>query len=253
MCRRFNLELFSKKISLRPVELFHHIYRLKEQEEKLSQFEIQTLNSNLDETISALPKIFKEYELLKDTLSLISSLAVKWNAVNVNNYAFRMSGRTMNIKVLDLKELNSDLFTVETIWLATMIKEEPFSKIIDDQVAQYGYLLCQITPKLINSILSLNQHCNMTETTSIAGLVAAKKPKVARFSGVDPDYESEVVAYQRMKLKRGFLSFCIRDRDLKNVKEIKNMIEDFENVYRNFEESLMICILSMSKAGKEVV
>jgi len=134
-----------------------------------------------------------------------------------------------------------------------MIKQDPFVKIADDQIAQYAYLLLQVVTKLVNSILSLNQHCNLNNTPTIAGLVASKNPKVTKFSGIEPNYDAEVVAYQRLKLKRGLLSFCVKDRDLKTIKEIKGLLEDFENVYRQFEQSLMVNILGMSKHAKDVV
>mmetsp|Transcript_4058 Transcript_4058/g.3892 ORF Transcript_4058/g.3892 Transcript_4058/m.3892 type:complete len:184 (-) Transcript_4058:527-1078(-) len=77
LCRRYNLELFSKKITTKCIEIFHHIYRLKAEEEDLSPNEVSQLNMHFEDVLTSFPKIFQEYELFKETLNLASALAVK--------------------------------------------------------------------------------------------------------------------------------------------------------------------------------
>ncbi|CAG9318394.1 unnamed protein product [Blepharisma stoltei] len=252
LCRRFNVELFSNQLTTKCVEIFHHIYRLKSEECDLSTVELNQLNHHFEDVLNAHPKALQEYELFKDTLNLISALGIKWGVVNLNNFSYRLTGRSLNIKLLDLQELNSNVFTCEAIWIATMVKQEPFLRIADDQIVQLSLLLIQITTKLINSLLSLNQNIDFNNVASIAGLVTSKNPKAVKFTGIEPDFQADVVPYQRLKLKRGILSFCNKDQDLKAAREIKSLIEDFESVYRQFEQTLMINILIMSKNTKDV-
>ncbi|CAG9330925.1 unnamed protein product [Blepharisma stoltei] len=243
LCKKFNLELSSSCLSSKSISKIHHVYRLKSMEDELSISQRNSLNANLEAILDSHPRTYNEYILFAETLKFISAMAIKWGIVSIDNYAYRVTGRGLNVKLLDLKEINNDIFTMETLWLALMVYREPLSKIADDQVNQYAMLLNDTICKLVNEFLSLNRNCDFEAVKSIAGLVASKNPEVTKYTGVEPDYNSTLVEYQRLKLKRGVWSLCLSKNDVNLIKSIKELLTDFEIVYRQFERSLMTNLL----------
>lgn len=225
------------------IENIHHIFRLKSIEDTLSYSQRNSLNVNLDVILNNNPRAYNEYELFGETLKFVSALAVKWGIINIDNYAYRLTGRGLNVKLLDLHELNKDIFTMETLWLSLMIHREPLCKIVDDQIIQFSYILNDLSCRLINQFLSLNQNSEFNEVESIAALVASKKPEVSKFTGIEPNFDVEIVEYQSLKLNRGIFSMCSSKKELKFINTIKGMLVDFEDVYRQFERSLMTNLL----------
>lgn len=91
---------------------------------------------------------------------------------------------------------------------------------------------------------SLNSECPIFAVPSIKSLVAARNNKIVRLKGIIPDYEAEMLPYQRVKTKRGFFSWCSPTEDLRNAKTLERMVYDFSRAYMQFEHALIGIFLS---------
>jgi hypothetical protein len=73
----------------------------------LTGAEVEDLNEELGEYLTHRPTIFDEYRLTENLVDLIDGMLVKWNLVSTDMYIYRTSGRTLNVKMLNLVTMNS--------------------------------------------------------------------------------------------------------------------------------------------------
>ena len=99
------------------------------------------------------------------------------------------------MKLLDLQEMNKDFFTVETIWLAIMVKKYPLKGVASELAKQSAEVLRNVVLKVINYIGNLNADCPFEEVPDILRLVAAKNPLISEMRAIEPDFNAEVVDY----------------------------------------------------------
>ncbi|CAG9332783.1 unnamed protein product [Blepharisma stoltei] len=243
LCRKYNTQLSGFKVSPVSISTIHHVYRLKSIEQTLSCEQKSNLKFDLDSLLNSRLGVYQEYLLFAETLKFISAVAIKWGVINIDNYAYRITGRGLNIKLLDLHEINSDFFTMETLWLSMMTDREPLRTVVDDEVSQYASLLANIACQLVNDFLSLNQNCDFERVESIASLAAAKTPEITQYTGIEANPNAESIDYQTLRFKSNIFCFCIKKPQIQIIKSIKNLLIDFETVYRQFEKNLMANIL----------
>lgn len=134
LCRVFNMDLYGRKLGIECVDNYHHIFQLKKYESELTSEQLENLNLNIEKILQINPTGFMEYQLFSDCLSLLSSLMVKWNLISANNYAYRLTGPGVNIRILDLNNLNENVMTAELVWLSVMVHEEPLVRYMDISV-----------------------------------------------------------------------------------------------------------------------
>ena len=65
-------------------------------------------------------------------MDLLNNLAIKYGLINLYDYSYRLSDRSLNVRLLDLQEMNKEFFTVETIWLAVMVEKYPLKGVVSD-------------------------------------------------------------------------------------------------------------------------
>ncbi|CAG9314576.1 unnamed protein product [Blepharisma stoltei] len=243
ICRRFYKQESRHKISNKCILYVHHIYRLKSQEIELNEDDSRVTNQSLENLMSCHPRYWGDYSFYKETLALVSILAVKWKIVTLDNYNYRLKGRGLNIKLLDLNEMNSDMFTMETLWWANNIKTHPWVHAVGDELLQVAELLIKISPRILNELISCNQNCDFEAFPSISPFLAVKKPAIVKYTKVKPDFNINVMTYQRLKIKNRIFSLCLKDDESLKLKSIYGMIADFEMAYRKFEQDLMVFII----------
>jgi hypothetical protein len=71
----------------------HHLFQLLKIEEHLSEYEKMKLYSDLNDISTAYPRAMEEYLWIERAVHLINSLIMKWNVVDVKNYAYRNEKR----------------------------------------------------------------------------------------------------------------------------------------------------------------
>ena len=181
----------------------HYVFRLKQVEQALTLEDLGILNDELEFYLSTHPTLYTEYSLFSDCLGLISALAVRYKVLKMHELAYRLTDRALNIQLLDLKELNADFYKVESLWLATKIHDQPFEALTSEHAKQAAFILVEIMEELLGFLSSLNAECPFDTVPCIRGLVAAKSLRFRLFTGNLPDHSAEVVAYQRLKTRRG--------------------------------------------------
>jgi hypothetical protein len=77
---------------------------------------VEDLNNELSEYLGERPTIFDEYRLTENIVELIDALMIKWRLAEPDTYLYRTSGRTLNVKMLNLRTLNRQFITMETLW-----------------------------------------------------------------------------------------------------------------------------------------
>ena len=80
---------------------------------------MEVIDKNFELILRENPLALKEYFLILKLINLVSALLVKWDMIIVEDYRYRLSRNSTNIKFLDLQIINSDLMTAETLWYAS--------------------------------------------------------------------------------------------------------------------------------------
>lgn len=241
---QYVLQLDVATISLKIIDEMHHIIRLKSIESSMDTSEVDTLNRNLEKLLNRRPQALIEYRFLVSMVELIEALTIKWSIFRLDNYNYRLRGRALNVTILDIEKTNERVFSMDTIFLSRVLREQPFSQFVDELTHQYGIVLHQELVKLINFMLRLN-NADFEEVPSISGYLAYVNPELYKKKFVVPDpYASEPV-YQDFKLPKGVINRCFGSKtELKALKLFK-MVKDFELVYRTFEKALVTLVLTI--------
>jgi hypothetical protein len=239
----YNMDLQGGGLSIAYLDFIHHIYQLKQDEGVLPTEELEVLNQNLETNLEMSPKALTGYKLFREITTLVSALSIKWKVAKFENFGYRCSPRVANVKLLCLSTLNEDLYTIEGLWLAVAIKYSPLSEIIDDNVLQFAHFLRQATDKLMSALVFLNSEADFLKTPSLEGYYAANDPELAALMNWEPDFLASAIEHHCLELPRGVFASCFKDKYYTINKQLKGLIEDFDVSYRNFEQSLIRCLL----------
>jgi hypothetical protein len=87
---------------------------------------------------------------------VINGLLIKWGITDAYDYEYRLSGRALHIKLLDLKELSGTLLSLGTIWLSIRVLEKPLSGIVETVVRQNASILQNSLTETISLLLYQN-------------------------------------------------------------------------------------------------
>lgn len=210
----------------------------------LSQSDSELMNQELELRINENPLVWKEYSVSKQALQLISQLAIKYRVFSPNCFNYRSLDRILNVKLLDLSEMNSDFYTLETVWFAIVAHSQPFCELLSQEVQQYADVLGSAYVKVLNFFLQLNVQCSFNEVTDIGGLVAAQYPFMVSRKGLLADCTVSSVPYQRLQLSSPLLKCMCKSSANKSVLKLNRLIRDFDMAYRLFEKTFIMCIIS---------
>ncbi|CAG9317392.1 unnamed protein product [Blepharisma stoltei] len=245
-CREtLNKDLDKNCIKL--IKKLHHIYRLQSSAMDLKEAEAVLLNENLQVITEKNPNAINDYNLVKEALKILSSIAIKWGFIRIEDYLYRLVGNGANVCMLDLKEINSEIFSAESIWLAINLPKEPLCNLADDQLMQNSQTLISQLPELIGALVALNKDCDFSTTPSIAGLVASKNSEVEVLTGISPDYNANIVDYAQLKLKHGVFKCFNKNKFRDAVNNLYKKLKEFESVFRHFEYGLISNLVTITQ------
>jgi len=236
------VQLLGRPVGLDAIDRIHHIVKLKEAEIDLTPERQIALNRNLERVINDYPAALEEYKLVVELVNVLSGLVIKWDILLPDNYQYRIRGRTMVIRILDLEEISKSVFSIDTLWLATMIHVRPFSRMLEEGVRQYARVLVDELFKILNQMLDLNP-IDLKRPNNVAGYLAARVPSLRLQKHMQPDYVVEQVRYQKLSLPTGFFRRCAKEKSSAGVERLKRRLVDFEMLYRAFEIEVVRSLL----------
>lgn len=239
------VQLLGRPVGLEAIDRIHHIVKLKEVEMNLTPDRQVALNRNLERVIDDYPAALEEYKLVVELVNVLSGLVVKWDILLPDNYQYRIRGRTMVIRILDLGEISKTVFSIDTLWLATMIHVRPFSRMLEEGVRQYARVLVDELAKILNEMLALNP-IDLKRPNNVAGYLAARVPSLRLLKHMQPDYVVERVRYQKLSLPTGLFQRCSKEKSSVSVERLKKRLIDFEMLYRAFEIEVVRSLLLSS-------
>lgn len=100
ICRKAKLELDGRDISFRCIEQLHHLIMLSKNKSLLNSSEYEQLEDNLQEIKRINPTASLEYRIIKRILAFCSAMIVKWGLITLEDYNYRLTGRSLNVKVI---------------------------------------------------------------------------------------------------------------------------------------------------------
>lgn len=239
----YNLDFLGADLPITVLDTMHHIYQLKRIEPELDIEEIQLLNHSIEEVLERYPLALVEYKLYSKICELVSALSIRWGVAVFENYSYRYTSRVSNVKLLDLEVLNSDIYTVECLWLAIALRYSPIDEIIDDNVIQYAQLLRSSMDEVVRIIVHLNNEADFIKVPSLEGYFAAKFPILAERMKWQPNYLVRSAPYHELSQPEGFFANCFKPKFQSINLQLKRRIEDLDICYRSFERALISCVL----------
>ena len=220
----------------------HHLISLKQSDNNLTPPEKEILEEKLKIISFKDLYVFQKYKLLSGLLRLIGNLAVKWKIFDIYNYEFRYKGRSLNVKPLNLNNLNHNIFSLEVIWFAYISFFQPLAAIATQNLFEQAKILKNSLTELSFVLLRLNPN----PTYQIKKAVAYKSKEYVKYNkNVIPEQNIDRINHQSLNYTKNFLINCFYSNPvLDNVYEL---IKDFELIYRSFEKELIkVFLLSLS-------
>ncbi|OMJ67052.1 hypothetical protein SteCoe_35885 [Stentor coeruleus] len=175
------------------------------------------------------------HKIMVELCEIISALLVKWNIFNKQKYEYRASIRSSNIKIIDMKIINSNTFNIEIIWFCAAIKEKLIPQLTTTELYQYSELLQNQTNNVFRLMIDDYKEC----IPSIEDAVGIKsrnyrekclKRKPVPFIGMNCYTELKYPSLIRKLYYKKKLSESVA---------LANAIVDLENIYRMFERELI--------------
>lgn len=252
--RDYVVNLGSKDLDMQSIASLHHLVQLNRSKSVLSNQQASTLEARIEDVLLGNTSALAEYELVKNSLELISALVIKWGLIQLDMYNYRVIGRALNVRLLDLAAMNKQLITLDTIWFIFTINDPPLVALIDEATRQYARVLYRQLLSVLNYLLAVNSNCDFETTPTIEQAVAANsKIYVKRFE-VEVNPDDKLIPYQRLNKPGGMLLFCKKKPEELMMINLKQQIADFELAFRTFEKSLIsrLLIAKRPKAKAQV-
>jgi hypothetical protein len=221
----------------------HHLISLQKVKYSMTDSEVSLLNEQLHELSTEDSYIFHKYKLLSKTLSLCGRLLVKWGIFSTQNYEFRYSGRSLNVRLLDLEKVSSSALSLDVFWFSFSVFDKPINELAEPSVLEMAKVLRHAASELFFFLVTLN---TPNEGYKIKEVVAFNSKKYKKFDNeVVPQVNLGELKHQKLEYKRGFFTKCFsRDPVLD---QLYGMLCEFELAFRNFEKELIITLLGASK------
>ena len=99
ICRKARLELFGREVSFRCIEQLHHLIMLSKEKSLLTSSEQEQLEDTFLDVKRVNPTALHEYRIIKRILAFCSAMIVKWRLITLEDYNYRLTGRSLNVRV----------------------------------------------------------------------------------------------------------------------------------------------------------
>jgi hypothetical protein len=221
----------------------HHLISLQKLKYTMTESEISLLSEQMNDLSSEDSYIFQKYKLISKVLNLCGRLLVKWNIFKSQNYEFRYSGRSLNVRLLDLEKISSTALSLDTFWFSFSIFDKPICDLAEPSVLEMAKIVRHAASDLFFFLLGLNVP---NQNYKIKEVVAYNSEKYKKFNDeIVPQVNIGALKHQGLGYKKGIFTRCFsRDTVLDQLYE---KLCDFELVFRNFEKELIITLLGASK------
>jgi len=182
------------------------------------------------------PYAVAEYNLFKKLLRFLSSLIIKYQITTVHNYFYRITGKTLNCRVLPMDSVNKDMLSASTFWFTEAVKYRPLNRIESLTLRQHAFLLQSQTQRVINMIYDTTMNCDYEELPERVGKMKYKNQ-------VLPDFKEK--GFVNLSVYLGHCAKCFRGSKTWSER-FRNELKDLESIYRKFETELVEQMLKIT-------
>lgn len=120
------------------IEHAHYIYSLKGFGSELDEQDydnIEEREMQFDEI--SFPHEHVYSEILR-FFEFISTLMIRWKIFDMNNYGYRYKGRSLTVKIIDMKTINKQCVNANIAWFTYAINHQPFVEKIEKVIVCYA-------------------------------------------------------------------------------------------------------------------
>ncbi|OMJ78858.1 hypothetical protein SteCoe_21261 [Stentor coeruleus] len=102
------------------------------------------------------------YKFIIKCIKYLSMLMVKWRLIDIGRYMYRYKGRSLTVKMLDMKKINQQCMDVSIFWMCFAIKHLPFKGFVERNLDNYAdlliYAIDEVFEFLANCTVNNNFH-----------------------------------------------------------------------------------------------
>jgi hypothetical protein len=95
------------------------------------------------------------YKFIIKCIKYLSMLMVKWRLIDIGQYMYRYKGRSLTVKMLDMRKINQQCMDVSIFWMCFAIKHLPFKGFVEKNLDCYAELLIYA----INEVFEFLSNC----------------------------------------------------------------------------------------------
>lgn len=95
------------------------------------------------------------YKFIIKCIKYLSMLMVKWRLIDIGQYMYRYKGRSLTVKMLDMRKINQQCMDVSIFWMCFAIKHLPFKGFVEKNLVCYAELLIYS----INEVFEFLSNC----------------------------------------------------------------------------------------------
>lgn len=237
----FNLKIHGKGIDIRCVERVHHVSRIIKGNIEVPDISREMIEAKVSALVKQYPMVVYQYEIFTKMLEVWNGLLVKWKIIALKNYNYRFTGRSLNIKMLDLMDMNKDFMNLDIIWISSKIFMPPLNVIANPKLLELASLLHDQLSKSFNIFLFLNPKV-IDKNYNIQKTLAYFSEEFFKWSQ-DECPEISLSSFKHCELKNvSGISRCFKKSDPK-IDFACRTLTDLEWAYRAFERELMVSIM----------
>lgn len=240
----FNQKLRGKRLGVYIIGEIHHLMKLVNGKDKPEGPIEQKLNGKIEKLLFTNYLITIQYEVICRLIQVFNGLLVKWNIARLGNYDYRYSGRVLNVKLLEMDSLNSQLITTEVLWISTKLHHPSLSQISSPFLLELSSILHNQLDAALNTFLMLNPKTIDTAYNIEKTLAFSSKDFLNFSQEALPEKNLSNFKHAELKLVKG-LAKCFLSSDPRTDYAFK-VLEDLELSYRSFEKALIASILKSS-------
>ena len=143
------------------IEHSHYIYELKGLGGDLNEQERNNIIQRERQFNEANYPHERIYSGLLMLFQFVSTLMIRWNLFDLHNYGYRYKGRSLTVKIIDMKTINRECVNPDIAWFSYAINHQPFIGKIEKVIICYAKVLQMQIDKIIKFFRDSDlSHCN---------------------------------------------------------------------------------------------
>jgi hypothetical protein len=239
--KKFSKRMGGKEVDILCVGRIHHIIKVMESKTEVPDIPKSKIEAKISSLITHHPLVMCQYELFKKMIKIWNGLLVKWKIFSLKLYDYRHSGRTLNVRMLDLPDINSGLLNIDVLWISSKIFTSPMNVIASPYLLEQAVILHDQLSRSFRIFFSLNSK-QFDESYNIEKTVAFTSQKFWKWSPEECP-EQSLSNYKHFELKYvSGIAKCFKSNNPK-IEQAYGTLVDLEIAYRTFEKTLIASIL----------